>query len=105
MTKYAPVNEIVRNFSPFLRFKLANIRIIGAADGNIIAIIINDHIMKTAIKFSVVQSEVAGIISMASGFVMSNAAHARKIQPTIDVNTSRLKVTDSAFTRLIKPDS
>ena len=68
------------------------------------AIIINDHIMKTAIMFAADHNEVIGIISIASGFVMSNAAHARKIHPASDVNISRLKVTDSVFTRLIKPD-
>ena len=69
------------------------------------AIIINDHMIKTAIMFAADHTEVMGIISMARGFVMSNAAHARKIHPATDVNTSRLKVTDSVFTRLIKPDS
>ena len=69
------------------------------------AIIINDHMMKTAIMFAADHTEVMGIISMARGFVMSNAAHARKIHPASDINTSRLKVTDSVFTRLIKPDS
>ena len=69
------------------------------------AIIINDHMMKTAIMFAADHTEVMGIISIARGFVMSNAAHARKIHPASDVTTSRLKVTDSVFTRLIKPDS
>ena len=69
------------------------------------AIIINDHMMKTAIKFVADHTEVMGIISMARGFVMSNAAHARKIHPASDVNTRRLKVTDSVFTRLVKPNS
>ena len=69
------------------------------------AIIINDHMKKTAIMFAVDHTEVIGIISIASGFVMSNAAHARKIHPAIDVNISRLKVTDSVFTRLKNPDS
>mgnify|MGYP004326824535 CR=1 FL=1 len=69
------------------------------------AIIINDHIMKTAIMFAADHTEVIGIISIASGFVMSNAAHARNIHPTSDVNISRLKVTDSVFTRLKKLDS
>ena len=69
------------------------------------AIIINDHMMETAIIFAVDHTEVLGIISMARGFVMSNADHARKIHPASDVNTSRLKVTDSVLARLIKPDS
>ena len=104
ITRYAPVNEIVLNFTLFWRFRPAKVKIIGAAEGSIMAIIINDHMMKTAIMFDADHTEVMGIISMARGFVMSNAAHARKIHPATDVNTSRLKVTDSVFTRLIKPD-
>ena len=69
------------------------------------AIIINDHMMKTAIMFAVDHIEVIGIISIARGFVMSNAAHARKTHPAREVKKSRLKVTDSDFTRLIKLDS
>ena len=69
------------------------------------ATIINDHMMKTAIMFVADQKDVIGIISMARGFVMSNAAHARKIHPASDVTARRLKVTDSVFTRLIKLDS
>ena len=69
------------------------------------AIIINNHMMKTAIMFAADHTDVTGIISIARGFVMSNAAHARKIHPASDVHTSKLNVTDSVFTRLIKPDS
>ena len=69
------------------------------------AIIINDHMMKTAIMFAADHTEVIGIISMARVFFMSNAAQARKIHPASDVTNNRLKVTDSVFTRLIKPDS
>ena len=69
------------------------------------AIIINDHMMKIAIMFAAVHMEDMGIISIARGFVMSNAAHARNIHPTREVKISRLKVTDSDFTRLIKLDS
>ena len=69
------------------------------------AIIINDHMTETAITFAVDHTEVMGIISIARGFVMSNAAHARKIHPASDVNTSRLKVTDSVLARLIKLNS
>ena len=69
------------------------------------AIIINDHMIKTAIMFASDHTEVIGIISMARGFVMSNAAHARKIHPARVVNASKLNVTDSVFIRLIKPDS
>ena len=69
------------------------------------AIIINDHMIKTAIMFATDHTEVIGIISMVRGFAMSNAAHAKKIHPASDVTTSRLKVTDTVFTRLIKPDS
>ena len=105
ITRYAPVNEIVLNFTLFWRFRPAKVKIIGAAEGSIMAIIINDHMMKTAIMFAVDHTEFMGIISMASGFVMSNAAHARKIQPASDINNSRLKVTDSVFTKLIKPNS
>ncbi len=105
ITRYAPVNEIVLNFTLFWRFRPAKVKIIGAAEGSIMAIIINDHMMKTAIMFAADHTEVMGIISMARGFVMSNAAHARKIHPASDINTSRLKVTDSVFTRLIKPNS
>ena len=65
------------------------------------AIIINDHMMKTAIIFAAHHTEVMGIISVARGFVMSNAAHARKIHPASDVTTSRVKVTDSVFTSCI----
>ena len=105
ITRYAPVNEIVLNFNRFCRFRAANVKIIGMAEGSIMAIIINDHMIKTAIMFAADHTEVIGIISMARGFVMSNAAHAMKIHPVSDVNTSRLKVTDSVFTRLIKPNS
>ena len=105
ITRYAVVNEIVLNFTLFWRFRPAKVKIIGAAEGSIMAIIINDHMMKTAIMFAADHTEVMGIISMARGFVMSNAAHARKIHPASDVNTSRLKVTDSVFIRLIKPNS
>ena len=105
ITRYAPVNEIVLNFTRFWRFRPAKVKIIGAAEGSIMAIIINDHMMKTAIMFAADHTEVMGIISMARGFVMYNAAHARKTHPASDVNTSRLKVTDSVFTRLIKPNS
>ena len=69
------------------------------------AIIINDHMMKTAIMFAADHTEVMGIISMAKGFVMSNAAHARKIQPASDTSTSRFSVADSVFARLRKPES
>ena len=105
ITRYAPVNDIVLNFILLWRLKPAKVKIIGAAEGSIIAIIINDHMMKIAIMFAAVHAEDMGIISNARGFVMSNAAHARKIHPASDVTTSRLKVTDSVFTRLIKPDS
>ena len=105
ITRYAPVNEIVLNFTRFWRFRPAKVKIIGAAEGSIMAIIINDHMKKTAIMFAVDHTEVIGIISIANGFVMSNAAHARKIHPARDVNASKLNVTDSVFTRLIKPDS
>ena len=77
----------------------------GAAEGSIIAIIIIDHMMKTAIKFAADHAEVIGIMSIASGFVMSSAAHARKNHPASDVNISRLKVADSVFIRLKKLDS
>ena len=69
------------------------------------AIIINDHIIKTAIMFATNYMEVIGIISIARELVLSNAAHARKIHPARDVNASKLNVTDSVFIRLIKPDS
>ena len=69
------------------------------------AIIINDHIMKTAIMFTNDHTEVMGIISIARGFVMSNAAHARKIHPVSDVNNRRLKTIDSVLIRPIKEDS
>ena len=105
ITRYAPVNEIVLNFTLFCRFSPAKVKIIGTAEGSIMAIIINDHMMKTAIMFTADHTEVMGIISMAKGFVMSNAAHARKIHPANDINTRRLKVNDSVFTRLIKPNS
>jgi len=105
ITRYAPVNDIVLNFTRFWRFRLAKVKINGAAEGSIMAIIINVHMMKTAIMFAADHTEVIGIISIASGFVMSNAAHARKIHPATDVNTSKLNVTDSVFTRLIKLDS
>ena len=105
ITRYAPVNEIVLNFTLFWRFRPAKVKIIGAAEGSIMAIIINDHMMKTAIMFAVDHTEVMGIISMARGFVMFNAAHARKIHPASDINTSRLNVNDSVLARLIKPNS
>ena len=105
ITRYAPVNEIVLNFTLFWRFRPAKVNIIGTAEGSIMAIIINDQMMETAIIFAVDHTEVMGIISMARGFVMSNAAHARKTHPASDVNTSRLKVTDSVLARLIKPNS
>ena len=69
------------------------------------AIIINDHMIKTAIMFAADHTEVIGIISMAKVFFMSNADQARKIHPTSDVTNNRLKVTDSVFTRLVKPNS
>ena len=93
------------NLTRFWRFRPAKVKIIGAAEGSIMAIIINDHMMKTAIMFAADHTEVIGIINIARGFFMSNAAHARKIHPASDVTTSRLKVTDSVFTRLIKPNS
>ena len=105
ITRYAPVNDIVLNFILFLRLKPAKVKIIGAAEGSIIAIIINDHMMKTAIMFAADHWDDMGIISIAKGFVMSNAAHARNTHPTREVKISRLKVTDSDFTRLIKLDS
>jgi len=105
ITRYAPVNEIVLNFTRFWRFRPAKVKIIGAAEGSIMAIIINDHMIKTAIMFAADHTEVIGIISMARVFFMSNAAQARKIHPASDVTNNRLKVTDSVFTRLIKPDS
>ena len=74
--RYAPVNEIVQNFIRFWRFRPLKVKIIGAAEGSIMAIIINDHMMKTAIMFAADHTEVIGIISIARGFVMSNAAHA-----------------------------
>jgi len=98
ITRYAPVNEIVLNFTRFWRFRPANVKIIGAAEGSIMAIIINDHMIKTAIMFAVDHTEDIGIISIARGVVLSNAVHARKIHPASDVTTSRLKVTDSVFT-------
>ena len=104
-TRYAPVNEIVLNFTLFCRFSPAKVKIIGTAEGSIMAIIINDHMMKTAIMFTADHTEVMGIISMAKGFVMSNAAQASKIHPASDFTTSRLKVTDSFLARLIKPNS
>ena len=55
--------------------------------------------------FAADHTEVMGIISIARGFVMSNAAQARKIHPASDVSTSMLKVTDSVLARLIKPNS
>ena len=69
------------------------------------AIIIIDHIMKTAIMFAADHREDIGIISIARGFVMSNAAHARKNHPAREAKIRRLKVSDSDFTRLIKSDS
>ena len=105
ITRYAPVNEIVLNFTRVWRFRPANVKIIGTAEGSIMAIIINDHMIKTAIMFAADHTEVIGIISMARVFVTSNAAHARKIHPASDTTTNRLKVTDSVFTRLINPDS
>ena len=76
ITRYALVNEIVLNFTRFWRFRPANVKIIGVAEGSIMAIIINDHIIKTAIMFAADHTEVIGIISIARGFVMSNAVHA-----------------------------
>ena len=105
ITRYAPVNEIVLNFTLFWRLRPAKVKIIGTAEGSIMAIIINDHMMETAIIFAVDHTEVIGIISMARGFVMSNATHASKIHPDSYVNTNRLKVTDSVLARLIKPNS
>ena len=104
-TRYAPVNEIVLNFTRCWRFRPAKVKIIGAAEGSIMAIIINDHMIKTAIMFAADHTEVIGIISMVRVFFMFNAAQARKIHPASDVTTNRLKVTDSVFTRLIKSDS
>ena len=98
ITRYAPVNEIVLNFTRFWRFRPAKVKIIGAAEGSIMAIIINDHMIKTAIMFAADHTEVIGIISMARVFFMSNAAQARKIHPASDVTSNRLKVTDSVFT-------
>ena len=69
------------------------------------AIIINDHMMKTAIMFAADHTELMGIIIMARGCVMSNAAHARKNHPAKEVKIRRLKVSDSDFARLIKLDS
>ena len=89
ITRYAPVNDIVLNFIRFWRFRPAKVKIIGAAEGSIMAIIINDLMMKTAIMFAADHTEVIGIISIASGVVMSNAAHARNIHPASDVNISR----------------
>ena len=105
ITRYAPVNEIVLNLTLFWRFRPAKVKIIGKAEGSIMAIIINDHMMETAIIFAVDHTEFMGIISMARGFVMSSAAHARKIHPASDVNNRRLKVTDSVLARLIKLNS
>ena len=73
ITRYAPVNEIVLNITLFRRSRPAKINIIGTAEGSIMAIIINDHMMKTAIIFAVDHKEFMGIISMARGFVMPNA--------------------------------
>ena len=105
ITRYAPVNEIVLNFTLFCLFKPAKVKIIGAAEGSIMAIIINDHMMKTAIIFAGDHRDDMGTISIARGFFMSNAAHARKSQPAREAKIIRLKVADSDFTRLIKPDS
>ena len=105
ITRYAPVNDIVLNFILFWRLKPTKVNIIGAAEGSIIAIIINDHMMKIAIMFAADHREDMGIISIARGFFMSNAAHARNTHPAREVKISRLKVTDSDFTRLIKLDS
>ena len=105
ITRYAAVNDIVLKFTRIWRFRLAKVKTIGAAEGSIMAIIINDHIMKTAIMFAADHRDDMGIISIARGFVMSNAAHARKTHPTREAKTSRLKVSDSDFTRLIKLDS
>ena len=105
MIRYAPVKDIVQNFTLLFRFKPAKVMIIGTAEGSIMAIIINDHIMKIEIMFAADHADVIGIISIAIGCDMSNAAQARKIHPKSEVNMSRLKVTDSVFKRLKKLDS
>ena len=105
ITRFTPVNDIVLNFILFHRLKPAKVKIIGAAEVSIIAIIINDHMMKIAIMFAADHREDMGIISIARGFFMSNAAHARNTHPAREVKISRLKVTDSDFKRLKKLDS
>ncbi len=52
----------------------------GAADGNIMAIIIILHMLKTAITLAKCHSGVIGIISFVSGFELSNTAHIKNIQ-------------------------
>ena len=79
----------MQNFTLFFRFKPAKVKIIGAAEGSIMAIIINDHIKKIAIIFADDHNEVIGIISFANGCDMSNAAHAKKNQHANDIKTNR----------------
>ena len=57
-------------------------RAIGSADGSIIAAIITAHMHQMASTLAALQWAEAGIVSRATGWLMSNAIHASKAQPT-----------------------
>jgi len=59
---------------------LKKVSTIGSADGNIIAAIITAHIVKIAEVFGIVHRDESGIVSCATGWLMSTTSHARKAQ-------------------------
>ena len=63
-----------------LLFSAAKQRIIGAAEGSIIAAIITAHMMKTASQLGTDHADI-GMVSCASGLCMLVAPHSRRSQP------------------------
>ena len=78
--RYAATKRSVLVRSLRLSFSAAKQRIIGAAEGSIIAAIIAAHMMKTASQFAADHADI-GIVSCASGLCMLVAPHSRKSQP------------------------
>ena len=78
--RYAATKRSVLVRSLRLSFSAAKQRIIGAAEGSIIAAIMTAHMMKTASQFANDHSDI-GMVSCATGVCMFMAPHRRRSQP------------------------